>query len=86
MQVKLPFWCVGVWTGANHIIAVCENPDGSGQDYSTYAWGSAANGVLGMADLEVCNSPQLLRFLEGAQIASASFGCSNFGMAVVVRR
>eukprot|EP00301_Raphidiophrys_heterophryoidea_P019754 c4614_g1_i1.p1 GENE.c4614_g1_i1~~c4614_g1_i1.p1 ORF type:complete len:214 (+),score=44.31 c4614_g1_i1:2-643(+) len=84
-QVKLPFWTVAIHTGPYHTLAICENPDGLGQDHSTYAWGSAKNGVLGLTDVETCNTPQLIRFLERRQMMAVSFGCSDLAFGVIVR-
>eukprot|EP00301_Raphidiophrys_heterophryoidea_P005390 c12267_g2_i2.p1 GENE.c12267_g2_i2~~c12267_g2_i2.p1 ORF type:complete len:811 (+),score=197.16 c12267_g2_i2:40-2472(+) len=84
-QVKMPFWTVAVWAGPYHTFAVCENPDGLGRDHSTYAWGTATGGALGLADIETCNTPQLVKFLEGKHIMASAFGCSGLGIGVIVR-
>jgi len=85
-QVKMPFWTVAIYAGPHHTVAVCENPDGLGQDHSTYAWGMAPRGSLGLADIETCATPQLIKFLEGRQMMAASFGTIGLGIGVLVRR
>eukprot|EP00300_Choanocystis_sp_HF-7_P033061 c4534_g1_i1.p1 GENE.c4534_g1_i1~~c4534_g1_i1.p1 ORF type:complete len:519 (+),score=103.47 c4534_g1_i1:692-2248(+) len=85
VQVKLPFWCVAVYCGPYHTLALCENPDGTGRDYSAYSWGEGRGGIMGLTDMEASNTPQLVKFMEGVQLVSASFGSPSMGMAVVVR-